>query len=54
MPDLDTATALVRAGRMLDLPVRMTTRPGGHLVLVLPAGAPRARLAEVTVMDAAA
>ena len=54
VPDLDTATALVRAGRMLDLPVRMTTRPGGQLVLVLPAGAPRVRLAEVTVMDAAA
>ena len=52
VPDLDTATALVRAGRMLDLPVRMGTRPGGQLLLVLPAGAPRQRLAELT--DAAA
>jgi hypothetical protein len=34
--DLDTATALIRAGRMLDLPVRMSTRPGGQLLLVLP------------------
>jgi hypothetical protein len=48
VPDLDTATVLVRAGRMLDLPVRMTTRPGGQLLLVLPAGAPRLRLQEVT------
>lgn len=47
--DLDTATMLIRAGRMLDLPVRMSTRPGGQLLLVLPAGAPRVRLAEVTV-----
>jgi hypothetical protein len=46
--DLDTATVLIRAGRMLDLPVRMSTRPGGQLLLVLPAGAPRMRLAEVT------
>src|SRR5581483_803793 len=43
--DLDTATMLIRAGRMLDLPVRMSTRPGGQLLLVLPAGAPRVRLA---------
>ena len=47
VPDLDTATALVRAGRMLDLPVRMNTRPGGQLLLVLPTGAPRVRLAEM-------
>jgi hypothetical protein len=54
VPDLETATALVRAGRMLDVPVRMTTRPGGQLVLALPAGAPRLRLAEMTVMQASA
>jgi hypothetical protein len=54
LPDLETATALVRAGRMLDVSVRMTTRPGGQLVLVLPAGAPRLRLTEMTVMTAAA
>jgi hypothetical protein len=52
--DLDTATMLIRAGRMLDLPVRMSTRPGGQLLLVLPAGAPRLRLAEVTGAPAAA
>lgn len=58
VPDLETATALVRAGRMLDVSVRMTTRPGGQLVLVLPAGTPRVRLtemlAEMTVTTAAA
>jgi hypothetical protein len=47
VPDLETATALVRAGRMLELPVRMNTRPGGQLLLVLPTGAPRVRLAEM-------
>lgn len=58
LPDLETAAALVRAGRMLDVSVRMTTRPGGQLVLVLPVGAPRLRLtemlAEMTVMSSAA
>jgi hypothetical protein len=47
VPDLDTATALVRSGRMLELPVRMNTRPGGQLLIVLPTGAPRVRLAEM-------
>ncbi|WP_432992121.1 hypothetical protein [Dactylosporangium sp. CA-233914] len=37
--DLDTATLLVRAGRTLRMPVRMTTRPGGQLLLVVPGGA---------------
>lgn len=36
VPDLDTATVLIRAGRMMRLPVRMSTRPGGQLLLVLP------------------
>lgn len=36
--DLETATALVRAGRTLDLPVRMSTRPGGQLLLSVPPG----------------
>jgi hypothetical protein len=49
VPDLETATVLIRAGRMLELPVRMSTRPGGQLLLVLPAGAPRQRLEEVTL-----
>jgi hypothetical protein len=35
--DLDTATVLMRAGRMMRLPVQMTTRPGGQLLLVMPA-----------------
>ncbi|MEV8515605.1 hypothetical protein [Dactylosporangium sp. NPDC051484] len=34
--DLDTATVLIRAGRMMHLPVRMSTRPGGQLLLVMP------------------
>jgi hypothetical protein len=34
--DLDTATVLIRAGRMMRLPVRMSTRPGGQLLLVMP------------------
>ncbi|MFI5912824.1 hypothetical protein [Dactylosporangium sp. NPDC051541] len=34
--DLDTATVLMRAGRMMALPVRMSTRPGGQLLLVMP------------------
>ncbi|MER7005774.1 hypothetical protein ABT297_22395 [Dactylosporangium sp. NPDC000555] len=34
--DLDTATVMIRAGRMLRLPVRMSTRPGGQLLLVMP------------------
>jgi hypothetical protein len=37
VPDLDTATALVRAARMLELPARMSTRPGGQLLIALPA-----------------
>jgi hypothetical protein len=37
VPDLDTATVLIRAGRMMRLPVRMSTRPGGQLLLVMPA-----------------
>jgi hypothetical protein len=49
VPDLDTATALVRAGRMLELPIRMSTRPGGQLLIVLPADAPRERLTAVTL-----
>jgi hypothetical protein len=36
VPDLDLATALVRAGRYLDIRVQITTRPGGQLILVLP------------------
>jgi hypothetical protein len=36
VPDLDTATVLMRAGRMMRLPVRMSTRPGGQLLLVMP------------------
>ncbi|WP_432975844.1 hypothetical protein [Dactylosporangium sp. CA-233914] len=35
--DLATATVLVRAGRMMALPVRISTRPGGQLLLVMPA-----------------
>ncbi|MEU7868607.1 hypothetical protein [Dactylosporangium sp. NPDC049140] len=35
--DLDTATVLVRAGRMMALPVRMSTRPGGQLLLAMTA-----------------
>ncbi|WP_433207979.1 hypothetical protein ACQP00_42440 [Dactylosporangium sp. CS-047395] len=35
--DLDTAAVLIRAGRMMALPVRMSTRPGGQLLLVMPA-----------------
>jgi hypothetical protein len=34
--DLDIATVLIRAGRMMRLPVRMSTRPGGQLLLVMP------------------
>ncbi|GGM59729.1 hypothetical protein ACFFX1_04480 [Dactylosporangium sucinum] len=37
--DLDTATVLIRAGRMMRLPVRMSTRPGGQLLLVMPSEA---------------
>ncbi|WP_432828396.1 hypothetical protein [Dactylosporangium sp. CA-092794] len=37
--DLDTATVLIRAGRMMCLPVRMCTRPGGQLLLVMPENA---------------
>ncbi|WP_433608696.1 hypothetical protein ACQP2P_36245 [Dactylosporangium sp. CA-139114] len=37
--DLDTATVLIRAGRMMALPVRMSTRPGGQLLLVMPTAA---------------
>ncbi|MGI5237466.1 hypothetical protein [Dactylosporangium sp. CA-139066] len=37
VPDLDIATVLMRAGRMMRLPVRMSTRPGGQLLLVMPA-----------------
>ncbi|UWZ35031.1 hypothetical protein Drose_28255 [Dactylosporangium roseum] len=37
--DLDTATVLIRAGRMMRMPVRMSTRPGGQLLLVMPAEA---------------
>ncbi|MGI5182437.1 hypothetical protein ACQEVZ_39820 [Dactylosporangium sp. CA-152071] len=37
--DLDTATLLVRAGRILRVPVRMVTRPGRQLLLVVPGGA---------------
>ncbi|MFG2044362.1 hypothetical protein [Dactylosporangium sp. NPDC048998] len=37
--DLDTATVLIRAGRMMSLPVRMSTRPGGQLLLVMPENA---------------
>ncbi|MEV4133537.1 hypothetical protein AB0J72_15370 [Dactylosporangium sp. NPDC049742] len=36
VPDLETATVLIRAGRMMSLPVRMSTRPGGQLLLVMP------------------
>jgi hypothetical protein len=36
VPDLDLATALVRAGRYLDIRVQISTRPGGQLILVLP------------------
>jgi hypothetical protein len=39
VPDLDTATVLIRSGRMMRLPVRMSTRPGGQLLLVMPAAA---------------
>ncbi|MEV4508761.1 hypothetical protein AB0K00_07360 [Dactylosporangium sp. NPDC049525] len=34
--DLETATVLIRAGRMLSMPVRMSTRPGGQILLVMP------------------
>lgn len=34
--DLETATVLIRAGRMLRMPVRMSTRPGGQILLVMP------------------
>ncbi|MFC4999831.1 hypothetical protein ACFPIJ_18555 [Dactylosporangium cerinum] len=37
--DLETATVLIRAGRMLSMPVRMSTRPGGQLLLVMPQAA---------------
>jgi hypothetical protein len=43
IPDLDTAAALALSGRMLDVPVRMTTRADGQLVLMLPGGVPRLR-----------
>ena len=36
VPDLETATVLIRSGRMMRLPVRMSTRPGGQLLLVMP------------------
>ncbi|MFB9177778.1 hypothetical protein ACFFX1_06490 [Dactylosporangium sucinum] len=36
--DLDTAILLVRAGRTLRMPVRMSRRPGGQLLLVVPDG----------------
>jgi hypothetical protein len=36
--DLDTARLLVQASRTLQMPVRMNTRPGGQLLLVLPDG----------------
>ncbi|GAA3242828.1 hypothetical protein ACFO1B_30745 [Dactylosporangium siamense] len=39
VPDLETATVLIRAGRMLSMPVRMSTRPGGQLLLVMPQAA---------------
>ena len=35
VPDLDLATALVRAGRYLGVRVQIATRPGGQLVLVV-------------------
>jgi hypothetical protein len=47
VPDVDTATALVRAGRLLDLPASIGTRPGGQLLLVLPAGTARTKLEEM-------
>jgi hypothetical protein len=34
--DLDTAAVLVRAGRTLRMPVRMSSRRGGQLLLVVP------------------
>jgi hypothetical protein len=37
--DLETATVLIRAGRMLSMPVRMSTRPGGQILLVMPQAA---------------
>jgi hypothetical protein len=39
VPDLETATVLIRAGRMMSLPVRMSTRPGGQILLVMPQAA---------------
>jgi hypothetical protein len=47
VPDVDTATALVRAGRLLDLPASVGTRPGGQLLLVLPAGTARSRIEQM-------
>lgn len=46
--DLGTATVLLRAGRCLDVPIRLAVRPGGRLVLVPPLGAARVRLAELS------
>jgi hypothetical protein len=36
VPDLELATALVRAGRYLDIRVQITTRPNKQLVVVFP------------------
>jgi hypothetical protein len=33
--DLETAAVLVRAGRTLRMPVRMSSRPGGQLLLIV-------------------
>lgn len=44
MPDLETATLLIRAARLLDLPAGIATRPGGQILITLPTGSARRHL----------
>ena len=52
MPDLDTATLLIRAARLLDLPAGIATRPGGQILVTLPVGSARRHLDSIASLTA--